>query len=1056
MRRIISASQGLLGIIVLLLTAGCSTPGGVGSSDLRCEYRHNPMGIDTPFPRLSWVLESNQQGQKQTAYRILVASDPQKLAQDDGDLWDSGKTASSDTIQIPYFGKGLESNLDCFWKVRVWDKNGHASAWSEPAEWTMGMMKPADWHARWIGRGDEPTAAVLKNAKWIWPPGDSSASHLALFRKSFVVTSNAVSSTGWLVLASTRPATAYLDGQQVASVNDPKHALTFDLSPMSAGRHAISITAETGPSRNGVLAAIVPPAAGEPNTIVTDDTWAAALEPGSASDANWPAAKVVADYVDKARGSPSVQGPPLPVLRKEFAISDKPKRAIIYVCGLGQFELHVNGQKVSEDFLQPGWTDYQKTCLYCAYDIAPLLKLGRNAIGVMLGNGMYNVTPGRYVKFLGSFGSPQLIAQLLIEYPDGTMQRINTDETWKFASGPITFSNIYGGEDFDARLDQHGWDQPDFYDAAWTNAVVMSGPGGDLRGSTRSALPIRVDHVFEPVKVWSLKNGDYVYDLGQNCSLVPAITVRGPAGSVIKLTPGELLDKEGAVSQKSSARTGAWDSYTLSGLGEEHWSPRFTYFGSRYIQVHGAVPSGTPHDDKTPEILSLQGQFITSSSPQTGEFSCSNDLFNRTARLIEWAIRSNSVSTLTDCPHRERLGWLEQDHLMGPSLLYSHDIATLLTKICGDIRDTQHSDGLVPEIAPEYTFFKGNFLDSPEWGSAAVLIPWNMYQWYGDRRLLAESIDSMKRYVDYLGSKAKDNILSFGLSDWYDLGPKRPPGFAQLTPIGLTATAFYYRDIQIVADTCRLLGRSSEADRYDQRAQRVAESFNWTFYHPTGHYYATDSQTANAMPIVFGLAPKADVPAILDHVVADMKSRNDSATAGDVGYHFLLRALADNGRSDEIFVANNQSSRPGYGYQLAHGATSLLESWDANPSASQNHFMLGHILEWFYHDLAGIQQAPDANAFDRVEIKPTMVGDVSWVKARYDSIRGPIVSQWERSPTRIHLMVTLPPGVTGTIYVPTLPNSGATSSGEGASFLQKLGDVALFHVESGTYQFSSP
>jgi hypothetical protein len=1001
------------------------------------------------------VLDSNQQGQKQSAYRVIVASDPEKLAKDDGDLWDSGKITSPNTIQIPYLGKELPSNFDCFWKVRVWDKDGNASHWSEPAEWTMGLMKPQDWHAHWIGRGDEPTAAVLKDAKWIWTAEDSSTGHLALFRKSFVVPNNTVSSIGWLVLASTRPATAYFDGQQVASVNDPKHALTFDLSPMSPGRHALSVEVESGASHNGILAAIIRPTAAEPQIIPSDDSWTAALEPGKASDADWPPAKVLADFSNKAWGIPAVQGPPLPVLRKEFAVSGTPKRAIMYICGLGQFELHINGQKVSEDFLQPGWTDYHKTCLYCAYDVAPLLKLGRNAIGVMLANGMYNVTPGRYVKFLGSFGSPQLIAHLLIEYSDGTTQRISTDETWKFASGPITFSNIYGGEDYDARLDQHGWDQPNFYDAAWNNVAVMNGPGGDLRGSTRSALPIRVDHVFEPVKTWSLPNGDYVYDLGQNCSLVPAITVRGPAGAAVKLTPGELLDKAGAVSQKSSARTGAWDTYTLNGIGEEHWSPRFTYFGSRYIQVHGAVPSGKPHDDKTPELLSLQGQFITSSSPQTGEFSCSNDLFNRTARLIEWAIRSNSVSTLTDCPHRERLGWLEQDHLMGPSLLYSHDIAALLTKIGGDIRDSQHPDGLVPEIAPEYTKFTGGFLESPEWGSAAVLVPWSMYQWYGDKRLLAESIDSMKRYVDYLSTRAKDNILSIGLSDWYDLGPKRP-GFAQLTPVGLTATAFYYRDIQIVADTYRLLGRTSEADKYDHLAKTVADAFNRAFYHPADHYYVTNSQTANAMPIVFGLAPKADVPAILDHIVADMKSRNDSPTAGDVGYHFLLRALADNGRSDEIFIANNQSSRPGYGYQLAHGATSLLESWDANTSASQDHFMLGHILEWFYHDLAGIQQAPDGNAWDRVVINPTMVGDVAWVKARYDSTRGPIVCQWERLSNRIHVLVTLPPGVTGAVYVPTLPDTGATSSGEGASFLHKEGSTAIYQVQSGTYEFSSP
>ena len=1043
-------------VLILCLAAGC-TNSGLSSGGLRCEYRQNPLGIDSSSPRFSWMLESSQQQERQTAYRILVASDPDKLSRDVGDLWDTGKVISADSIHIPYRGSPLKSGAQYFWKVRVWDRDGHPSAWSEPAEWTMGMLNADDWYGRWIGRGDEPTTAALKNAKWIWPAGSPAtttlaANHaLALFRKTIVVPKNGLNSIAWLVLGATGPATAYVDGQQVGVVSNSDHARTFDLSPLLPGRHSVSIVVECGGSRNGIIGAVVCPAAVGPDIVVTDDSWEAAFEPGDAVDRAWPVAKI---HVGRSWIQPSVQGPAMPIFRKEFAVSDRPKRAVMYICGLGQFELHVNGQKVSEDFLQPGWTDYRKTCLYCAYDLTPLLRLGRNAIGVLLGNGMYNVTPGRYAKFLGSFGSPQLIAQLLIEYPDGTTQRISTDETWKFASGPITFSNIYGGEDYDARLEQHGWDEPGFYDAAWTNATVMNGPDGALRCSSRSALPIRVEKVFEPVNVTPLANGDYVYDFGQNCATVPAITVRGPARAEVRLTPGELLNTDGSVTQRSSSRGGVWDSYTLSGEGEEHWSPRFTYYGSRYIQVHGAVPSGTRHDASVPEVIELQGQFVTNSAPETGEFSCSNDLFNRTAWIIEWAIRSNSMSILTDCPHRERLGWLEQDHLMGPSLLYSHDMAALLNKICGDMRDSQHSDGLIPDIAPEYAKFKGGFRDSPEWGSACVLVPWSMYEWYGDKRVLAESFDSMNRYVDYLGSMAEDNVVSYGLGDWFDVGPKRP-GVAQLTPVGLTATAFYFRDLQIVAQTSRVLGRAADAAKYDRLARHVAQAFDRRFYHPAEHYYATDSQTANALPVVFGLAPAKDVPAIVDHIVADMKSRGNALTAGDVGYRFVLQALAQNGRSDEIFAVNNQSDRPGYGYQLAHGATSLMESWNANPDTSQDHFMLGHILEWFYRDLAGIQPDPEAIAFDRVIIKPAMVGDVTWVKARYNSIRGPIVCQWARNDGRINLSISLPPGVTGKVYVPALSQSAVSVAEPGVSFVKMEKSMAEFEVGSGTYQFVS-
>jgi alpha-L-rhamnosidase len=681
--------------------------------------------------------------------------------------------------------------------------------------------------------------------------------------------------------------------------------------------------------------------------------------------------------------------------------------------------------------------------LYVAYDVTSLLKPGPNAIGVMLGNGMFNVTrDGRYIKFVGSFGSPELIAQMFLDYPDGSTQRVVSDQTWKVAASPITFSSIYGGEDYDARREQSGWDEPGFDDTQWANASAMNPPGGALAGAGRSAPAIRVAQVFDPVKITTLPNGDSVYDLGQNCSIVPAIAVRGEAGAVVRLSPGELLNADGSVSQRSSGN-GAWDSYTVNGGSEEQWSPRFNYRGCRYIQVHITGRA---------KVLDLQGRFITSSSAGAGKFSCSNELFNKTARLIEWAIQSNMVSVLTDCPHRERLGWLEQAHLMGPSVMYGHDMAILFNKIIGDIRDDQHPNGLVADIAPEYVAFKNGFLDSPEWGSACVLVPWNLYEWYGDRRALADSYGAMKRYVEYLGTRAHENILSYGLGDWYDIGPKRP-GIAQLTPIALTATGFYYRDLRIVADTARLLGHADDAAQLDERAREVAEAFNKSFYHPTQHSYATDSQTANALPIVFGLAPSADVPRIVAHIVADMRSRGDELTAGDVGYRFVLQALAENGQSEEIFKVNNQSSRPGYGYQLAHGATSLTEAWNADPVASQDHFMLGHILEWFYRDLAGIQPAPGSVAFDRVWIKPAMVGDVTWVKARYDSIRGPIVSQWKRDGSNVSMDVSIPPGVTADVYVPAAsPRAVVQSDGK---FLRMDGESAVFEIQSGEYKFAA-
>jgi len=872
--------------LLALLACGCSA---VSVTNLRCDGLKEPLNVDSAPPRLSWNLISDQRGQGQTAYQVLVASTPDILASGLGDLWDSGKVSSDSTIDIPCGPALLWSRQSCWWKVRVWDSDGKPSDWSPPAHWSMGLLSPADWIARWITP----------------PPG---------------------------------PATQTM-----------------------------------------------------------------------------------------------------PIFRRQFALAKPVRRAVMYICGLGQFELHLNGKTVSDDLLQPGWTNYRKTCLYVAYDVTDLLHPGDNAIGVMLGNGMYDVPNlrARYHKFIGSFGPPMLIAQMHIDYADGTSDLFATDAQWKVAPGPITFSSIYGGEDDDARLLQTGWDQPGFDASGWSNAVETPGPGGKLFGDTHSAPPIRVAKILDAIKITEPRPGVQVYDFGQNCAQLPRIVVTGQAGDMIRLTPGELLAPTGLVSQASSGK-GFYYQYTLNSDGVQTWSPRFSYYGSRYLQVEG-----------TAAVQKIQGCFITSTSPSVGDFACSSDLFNRTATLIRWAMESNTVSVLTDCPHRERLGWLEQDHLMGPSLMYNHDLQSLLEKICDDMSDSQLPSGFVPNIAPEYTVLPDPFRDSIEWGSAAVLLPWNLYQWYGDTTALSEHYDMMRRYVAYLAGKASSGIISYGLGDWYDLG-KKPPGKAQLTPIALTATAFYFRDLQILQQTAHLLGREDEAAAYARQITDERAAFNGAFYSASDHRYATGSQTADALPLVFGLAGPDDAPGVLADLVADVRNHKSALTAGDVGYRYVLRALADGNRSDVIFDMNNRSDRPGYGWQLVHGATSLTEAWDAGPRSSQDHFMLGHIMEWFYSDLAGIQQQDDSVAFQHIRIKPSPVGDVTWARATYDSVRGPIKSSWRIDGKRFTLDVTIPCGCDALIYVP----GSQMEADSGAKYLRDEAGYTIFAVQSGRYSFT--
>jgi alpha-L-rhamnosidase len=905
-----------------ILTAVCpiafmfafTTVAALSPTKLRCEYAVNPLNVDVTSPRLFWIDESSGRGERQTAYEILVASSEKNLAGGKGDLWDSGKIVSDETIQIPYAGKPLDSLQPVFWKVRAWDAGDKPSAWSKPAQWTMGLLHPADWQAKWIGATDTNLPSIL--------------------------------------------------------------------------------------------------------------------------------------------------------LRHEFTVKPKLVRALAVVCGLGEYELTVNGKKIGDDFLSPGWTEYNRTCLYDVRDLTGSLKSGNNAVGLELGNGMYNVVgpATRFSKFRRSFGPQKAIVQIRLEYADGSVEIIGTDERWRVASGPITFSSIYGGEDFDGRLVQMGWDKPGFDDSKWSAAKVLGNAGAELRGISGAAPAIREFEIHKPVDTHTLGDGDIVFDLGQNAAHVPRVTVSGPAGSTVRLMPSELLDAQGAINQGSmgGGRRGAiWCDYTKATDGAETWSPKFFYVGCRYVQAH--LTAGT--NGELPKINSLEGAVIQSSSEPVGEFECSNPLFNRIRQLVRWAQRSNMESIMTDCPHRERLGWLEQDHLNGPSLRYEFDLAQLFTKTVNDIADSQLENGLVPTTAPEYAIFRdkadtnhlrNSFGDSLEWSSTFTMVPWQQYEFDGDLNLFRIHYDAMKEYVAYIGTRADHYIVNYGLGDWYDLGPKKP-GVSQLTPIALTATAFYFQNAKIMAQAAALLGKTDDAMRYSELAKNIATAFNEKFYNATNHFYATDSQCANAIPLVMGICEPANRVTVVEAIVEDVRKHGNALTAGDVGYRYLLRALADGGRSDVIFEINNQTNKPGYGMQVAKGKTSLTEAWDGG--SSQDHFMLGQIEEWFYHDLAGIQNAPGSAGFKAIIINPHPVRDITWAKASYDSIRGKIVSDWRDEGNQFTLNVTIPPNTTATVFVPAKTVNLVSVNGKPA--LQSAGvkslrfetGRAVIEIECGSYEF---
>ena len=711
---------------------------------------------------------------------------------------------------------------------------------------------------------------------------------------------------------------------------------------------------------------------------------------------------------------------PMPLFRRAFHIDRPVKRAVAFICGLGQFELHMNGKKTGDDVLEPGWTNYAKTCLYVTHDVTDLLRQGENVIGVMLGNGMYNVTGKRYKKFKGTFGPPKLIAQLHIEHEDGGSTIVPSDSSWRTAPGPITFSCIYGGEDYDARREQQGWDGPAFDDGKWRPVDVVDGPGGELSAST--APPIRVMRTLEPVNITEPSAGVKVYDLGRNFSGWPKISIDAPPGTTISLVTGELLDDAGRVTQRNTGRPVSF-SYTSRGGGAETWHPRFSYTGFRYVEVAGLSPDVQ---------LTVSGDFVHSSAEVVGRFECSNPLFNQIHELILSAIRSNMQSVLTDCPHREKLGWLEQTHLMGPAILFNFDAASLYRKVSRDMRDAQQGSGCVPTIAPQYTSFKPPwdvFNDSPEWGSACVVNPWLIYQRTGDRAMIEENYDSMRRYLAYLASRADgDGIIAYGLGDWYDIGgssgdespgaPQGDPGFSKLTTLGLTATAMYFLDLTIMQRVAELLGRNDDTERYAADARKTRAAFNARFFDPQKQQYDTGSQTANAMPLALGMVGERHRRAVLDALIRDIRSRVNHITAGDIGLRFVLLALAENDRSDVIFDLLSRTDAPSYGFQLAQGATTLTEAWDANRKVSQNHFMLGHAEAWFYESLAGIQVDLSRPPPQQIQIRPAPVGDISWAQASYRSALGPISVRWDRAGEDFKLQVKIPAGAAAVVGLP--------------------------------------
>lgn len=737
----------------------------------------------------------------------------------------------------------------------------------------------------------------------------------------------------------------------------------------------------------------------------------------------------------------------LPMLRKEFNVKEGLKQALVFVSGLGHYELTLNGQKVGNSFLAPGWTNYDDYVFYNTFNITRELSKGENAFGAMLGNGFFIVPNVRYRKAMTAYGNPMMILKLQLEYNDGSVETVITDQSWKAEPGPVTLSHIYSGETYNANLEQAGWDKTGFNDQDWANAIPVKPTAKVLQPEMDYPVTIGRTLDVKSIQAIDASNSNYLYDFGQNASGVISIQVRGNKGDSIFFYPAELKNEDLTANQNATGSPYIF-TYVLKGDGVESWTPQFTYYGFRYVEVKGACPDTVKANPALPQIVSMKLEHIYNSVPRTGQFNTSFELFNRIDTLIDWAIRSNYVSLLTDCPHREKLGWIEQLYLMGGSVHYNYDLYHTYVKQIDDMISAQTPEGLVPDICPEYCTMWEWFRDSPEWGSASIQVPYLIYKWYGDKEILERSWNMMGRYAEYLRDTSVNHIIDHGLGDWYDLGPERP-GIAQNTPRSLTGTAIYFSNVKLMAEMAAILGKTDEQKKYSIWAEEIKEAFNQKFLDSITGIYSTGSQTAISMPLVTGIVDDKDKPAIFQTLENSIEKDKKALTAGDIGFHYLVKALQENGGNQLLFEMNARDDVPGYGYQLKHGATALTESWQALPIVSNNHLMLGHIMEWFYGGLGGIDQTENSVAYKEVKISPQMVGDVQQTETRFESPYGTIVSDWEQRGGSTLLNVSIAVNAKAIVELPMAQGQQIT---EGGKLLGSISEIELIKQDKGLVQ----
>ncbi len=1057
---------------VLLVSVACAAAqaaqGMLAASHLRCEYLADPSGIDAALPRLSWIVESAQRGQSQSAYRVLVASSSATLQADKGDLWDSGKVDSNETACIRYAGKPLASNQACVWKVQVFDAAGKASDWSKPASFSTGLLQQDDWKAQWIGydkkRKIDLPEAKLDGAKWIWhaaDPANPPQGH-RLFVTTFELPADAKIASAQLQMAADDSYKAVLNTRNVAGGTSWQVVQMVDVAgDLKGGTNDLRVeVANASPSPAGLLGRLeIKLAGGKTIVVVTDGSWKSLMpfpywhkNPIAASKTA--SVKVLGEYGMQPWGkvkASSTTLPPAVYLRTIFTAEKDIRRAVLYSTALGIHDMYLNGQRVSDDYFNPGWTDYTKRVYARAYDVTDGVKKGTNALGGILADGWFSGYVG-FGKKRDHYGDkPRLRAQLHIEYADGSTAVVATGPQWKASTGAYLEADFLMGETYDARLAPTGWDTASFDAAAW-EAVDVGTTFKPLM-QAHPAPPVRVIGQFKSIKTVQSGPGTYILNLGQNFAGLTRLKIKGQAGQKIVLRFAERLNTDGSFYVTNLREARCIDTYICRGDGEEVYVPRFTFHGFQYVEISGL--------DAPPAEDTIVGLALSSDTDVAGEFACNDAMLNKLHSNIYWTQRSNFIDIPTDCPQRdERLGWTGDAQVYIRTATLNTDVQAFFNKWLVDLADAQRDDGQFPMVAP-LKVAGGD--GGPAWADAGTICPWTVYQVYGDKDVLARQYPTMAKFVEFCRKRCTPELLPpkqfhcFG--DWLSINAN--------TPKDVIFQAYFAASTKLTANAAEVLGKADDAKKYNDLFEQIKAAFNKAYVDGEGKIKG-NTQCVYVLALAYDLLDEATAKKAAEHLVKDIESRKWHLSTGFIGTKDLMLVLAKIGRNDVAYRLLHNDTFPSWGFSIKHGATSIWERWDGwTPEkgfqdAGMNsfaHYSFGAVYQWMVENIGGIRSA--SPSYKDIVIAPQTGGKLTQATIGYGSVRGLIRTSWRRQGAKLSLEVTVPANTTATVHVPAKAAGDVTESGksldraEGVKFLRMDGGAAVVTVGGGTYRFES-